>query len=463
MKYLSVCSGIEASTIAFKPLGWIPIGFSEIEAFPSAVLEHYYSETPNFGDMSNYESWNFTRPESDEFLLCGGTPCQSFSVSGLRKGLSDKRGNLTLTFVKLADYFNPGWIIWENVPGVLSSKDNAFGCFLAGLCGESEPYVPLKKWTKSGVVSGPKRTVAWRVQDAQYHGVAQRRRRVFVVAVPGTDNWECAQALFPVGEGMFWDTPKSREKAKETPGDAGKSTQGSSGESRVIVAPTLTASNDPSMSPQSSEVTQQVEAVLNASMIVNPFRMSAFGQYEDDDVGSTLKAVDYKSAKDLVCMSTGQTNAEILDNHSPTLNTIKEQPIIAWENHGQDGRAKELKHVCGTVTSKYRDLYSAPLISFKYKGSQTSNHENLSPTLMAERTNTVASNMMVRRLMPEECELLQGFPMGYTRIPWRNKDPKDCPDGPRYKALGNSMAVPCMRFIGERIQMIKDQHGRKTS
>ena len=109
LKYLSVCSGIEAATVAFKPLGWEPIGFSEIEGFPSAVLEHHYPETPNFGDMSDYESWNFRRPgpESDEFLLCGGTPCQSFSVSGLRKGLSDERGNLTLTFVKLADHFNP--------------------------------------------------------------------------------------------------------------------------------------------------------------------------------------------------------------------------------------------------------------------------------------------------------------------------------------------------------------------
>jgi len=396
MEYLSVCSGIEAGTVAFESLGWKPIGFSEIEGFPSAVLEHHYSETPNFGDMTNYESWNFRRPESDEFLLCGGTPCQSFSVSGLRKGLSDERGNLTLTFVKLADHFNPGWIIWENVPGILSSKDNAFGCFLAGLCGESEPLIPIKKWTKSGVVSGPKRTVAWRVQDAQYHGVAQRRRRVFVVAVPGTDNWECAQALFPVGEGKFWDSPKSRETAKETPGDARKSTQGSG---------------------------------------FKPFRMSAFGQYEDDDVGSALKAVDYKEAKDLVCMASVEANAETSEEICPTLMTYNaRRPFIAWENH---------------------------LISFKSNmGSFVGEQDGISPTLMTDATNAVASNMMVRRLMPEECELLQGFPMGYTRIPWRNKDPKDCPDGPRYKALGNSMAVPCMRFIGERIQMIKDQHGR---
>jgi len=454
LKYLSVCSGIEAATRAFEPLGWIPIGFSEIEAFPSAVLKHHYSETPNFGDMSNYESWNFTRPgpESDDFLLCGGTPCQSFSVSGLRKGLSDERGNLSLTFVKLADFFNPDWIIWENVPGVLSSRDNAFGCFLAGLCGESEPYVPLKKWTKSGVVSGPKRTVAWRVQDAQYHGVAQRRRRVFVVAVPGTDNWECAQALFPVGEGMFWDTPKSREKAKETPGDARKSTQGSSGESRVIVAPTLTTS----MSPQSSEVTQQVEAVLNASMI------------DIDPAGSLCARSPGYSVQDfteghMVCMASVQANAETSEEICPTLMTYNaRRPFIAWENHPQDSRVKEMGDVCSSITAKYgTGGGNVPLISFKSNmGSFVGEQDGISPTLMTDAPNAVASNMMVRRLMPEECELLQGFPMGYTRIPWRNKDPKDCPDGPRYKALGNSMAVPCMRFIGERIQMIKDQHGR---
>tara|TARA_Y100000592_G_C5418464_1_gene291885 strand:+ start:54 stop:1163 length:1110 start_codon:yes stop_codon:yes gene_type:complete len=369
LKYLSVCSGIEAATVAFKPLGWEPIGFSEIKGFPSAVLKHHYSETPNFGDMSDYESWNFRRPgpESDEFLLCGGTPCQSFSVSGLRKGLSDERGNLTLTFVKLADHFNPDWIIWENVPGILSSKDNAFGCFLAGLCGESEPYVPVRKWTKSGVVSGPKRTVAWRVQDAQYHGVAQRRRRVFVVAVPGTDNWECAQALFPVGEGMFWDSPKSRETAKETPGDAGKSTQ-SSGFKPLI-----------------------------------SFK-SNMGSHGGEQ-------------KDL----------------SPPLMKNQENAVAFTVSKNSNGYAWEKEH------SPSIDTTGGSNVNQQYG---------------------VRQNMMVRRLMPEECELLQGFPMGYTRISWRNKDPKDCPDGPRYKALGNSMAVPCMRFIGERIQMIKDQHGR---
>ena len=426
MKYLSVCSGIEAATRAFEPLGWIPIGFSEIEAFPSAVLKHHYSETPNFGDMSNYESWNFTRPgsESDDFLLCGGTPCQSFSVSGLRKGLSDERGNLTLTFVKLADFFNPDWIIWENVPGILSSKDNAFGCFLAGLCGESEPYVPLKKWTKSGVVSGPKRTIAWRVQDAQYHGVAQRRRRVFVVSVPGTDNWECAQALFPVGEGMFWDTPKSREKAKETPGDARKSTQGSSGESKSMI--------------------------------------------DIDPAGSLCARSPEYSVQDfteghMVCMASVEANAETSEEICPTLMTHNaRRPFIAWANHPQDSRVKEMGDVCSSITAKYgTGGGNVPLISFKSNmGSFVGEQDGISPTLMTDAPNTVASNMMVRRLMPEECELLQGFPMGYTRIPWRNKDPKDCPDGPRYKALGNSMAVPCMRFIGERIQMIKDQHGR---
>ena len=434
MKYLSVCSGIEAATVAFKPLGWEPIGFSEIEGFPSAVLEHHYPETPNFGDMSDYESWNFRRPgpESDEFLLCGGTPCQSFSVSGLRKGLSDERGNLTLTFVKLADHFNPDWIIWENVPGILSSKDNAFGCFLAGLCGESEPYVPVRKWTKSGVVSGPKRTVAWRVQDAQYHGVAQRRRRVFVVAVPGTDNWECAQALFPVGEGMFWDTPKGRETAKETPGDARKSTQGSSGESKSMI--------------------------------------------DIDPAGSLCARSPGYSVQDfteghMVCMATGQTNAEILDNHSPTLNTIGEQPIIAFDNHlisFKSNMGSFVGEQDGISPTLMTDAPNA--VAFQASGSKENQYSvcenDVTPTLDTSagkgghQQYGVRQGMMVRRLMPEECELLQGFPMGYTRIPWRNKDPKDCPDGPRYKALGNSMAVPCMRFIGERIQMIKDQHGR---
>lgn len=220
MRYLSVCSGIEAASVAWHGLGWTPVGFAEVEPFPSAVLAHHYPSVPNFGDMTKFKEWDIGTAGFE--LLVGGTPCQAFSVAGLRKGLDDERGNLSLTFCELANHFDPEWIIWENVPGVLSSKDNAFGCFLAGLCGESEPLVPDGKWENAGLVSGPKRTIAWRILDAQYTGVAQRRRRVFVCAVRGSGNWACASALFPVGESVFWNSAPRREKGKDVAGSTSK-------------------------------------------------------------------------------------------------------------------------------------------------------------------------------------------------------------------------------------------------
>ena len=160
MRYLSVCSGIEAVTMAWHDLGWKPAGFSEIEPFPSAVLAHHYPDVTNFGDMTKYKEWNL---DGTIDLLVGGTPCQSFSVAGLRKGMDDPRGNLALVYCGMLDHFRPNWFVWENVPGVLSSSGGRdFGSFL-------------------GAVAQLGYGFSYRVLDAQYCGVAQRRRRVFVV------------------------------------------------------------------------------------------------------------------------------------------------------------------------------------------------------------------------------------------------------------------------------------------
>jgi DNA (cytosine-5)-methyltransferase 1 len=193
MKYLSVCSGIEAATVAWHGLGWTPVAFAEIEAFPAAVLSHHYPTVPNLGDLTKYREW----PEeilAEVDLLVGGTPCQAFSVAGLRRSLDDERGNLSLTYVNLFHHINevrkrhgrsPAIALWENVPGVLSTKDNAFGCFIGGLlrCDEA-PQTESGKWDKAGFLSSETVRVGYRVLDAQYFGVAQRRRRVFLAAVP---------------------------------------------------------------------------------------------------------------------------------------------------------------------------------------------------------------------------------------------------------------------------------------
>ena len=202
MRYLSVCSGIEAATVAWHDLFWHPLAFSEIEPFPRAVLQQHYPDVPVYGDFTPLRDLPFI---VDADVLVGGTPCQAFSVAGLRNSLADERGNLSLEFVRLADAIDTlrlaagreaGIVVWENVPGVLSVKDNAFGCFLAALAGEDDPLVPPRgKWTNAGVVDGPKRKIAWRVLDAQFFGLAQRRRRVFVVA-SARDGFDPAEVLF---------------------------------------------------------------------------------------------------------------------------------------------------------------------------------------------------------------------------------------------------------------------------
>ncbi|KAB8066419.1 DNA cytosine methyltransferase [Janthinobacterium violaceinigrum] len=222
----SVCSGLEAASVAWGPLGWRAAWLAEIEPFPCAVLAHHYPDVPNLGDMTKVAALirdGFV-PAPDVF--CGGTPCQAFSIAGLRNSLDDERGNLSLVFCEIADEIDarraaagllPTVVFWENVPGVLSTKDNAFGCFLAGLAGEDDPIEPPGgKWANAGCVYGPKRTVAWRILDAQYFGVAQRRRRVFVIASAG-EGFDPAQVLFEF-DGVRRDTAPSRQAGQDAAG-----------------------------------------------------------------------------------------------------------------------------------------------------------------------------------------------------------------------------------------------------
>ncbi|HEM8556152.1 TPA: DNA cytosine methyltransferase [Citrobacter koseri] len=253
MKYGSVCSGIEAASKAWEPLGWKPAWFSEIEPFPSAVLAHHWPEVTNLGDMTKIadavRAGDVEAPEVE----VGGTPCQAFSIAGLREGLSDDRGQLTLSYVELANAIDAkrrergepeAIIVWENVPGVLSSKDNAFGCFLAGLAGESSELQPAGgKWTHAGCVSGPERVIAWRVLDAQFFGVAQRRRRVFVVA-SSRKGFDPAAVLFELDSVRRNSAPR-RESQPEIARNAGeRSKVGSHWDNPANPHPTLNQSNN---------------------------------------------------------------------------------------------------------------------------------------------------------------------------------------------------------------------------
>lgn len=355
IRYLSLFSGIEAASVAWDGLGWEPMAFAEFEKFPSAVLAARFPGVPNLGDITavDWAAWLADNGRPD--VIVAGSPCQSFSVAGKRRSLEDARGNLALFTAELVRFLEPRVLLWENVPGVLNTKDNAFGCLLGELVGAGEALRPSgKRWTNAGVVSGPERRLAWRVLDAQFFGVAQRRRRVFVVACPpdGPD----PAAILLESEGVRRDSPPSREPRE---GAAGSTQAGAGGGCDVAHA----------------------------------------------------------------VMASGCANAEVTDgSFSPTLTCLHDGPPIVM----------------------------APAFS-RRPGQQIANRQDDTCYALTTGEPPRVLEGAVRRLTPTECERIQGFPDGWTAIPWRGKTADECPDGPRYKTLGNSMAVPVMRWIGARI------------
>ena len=422
MKYLSVCSGIEAASVAWHPIGWKALAFSEIEAFPRAVLSHHYPDVPLHGDFTvlRDEPWI-----ADADVLVGGTPCQAFSVAGLRQSLSDDRGNLTLEYVRLADAVDdlrrargeqPAIVVWENVPGVLSVKDNAFGCFLAALVGNDAPIVQTgKRWTNAGLVVGPKRAAAWRVLDAQYFGVAQRRRRVFVVA-SARDGFDPAAVLFE-REGVPRNTPPSRSQGQEVAGTL----EASLGRSRGAGTPASSITHELAPALVSSdrgverigETRGQDPVVAHVVGALTARGVEDYGAPAVD--GGHYLPVAFHPTQDPISSTDGTTHA-----------------LGCGSKQGQASVAVALKT---DVTPKWQDDVAFTL--------------TLPSPTGGGQPQAVATSMAVRRLTPRECERLQGFPDDYTLIPVRNKP---AADGPRYKALGNSMAVPVMHWLGKRIQ-----------
>lgn len=449
MRYLSVCSGIEAASVAWEKLGWKPLAFSEIEPFPSAVLKHHWPEVPNLGDMTKYESWKFEEPID---VLVGGTPCQAFSVAGVRKGLDDPRGGLTLTYVKMADHFNPKWVIWENVPGVFTSKDNAFGCFLGSLSGEECELKPSgKKWSNSGCVYGPKRSVAWRCFDAQYFGLAQRRKRVFVVACT-PDQGDPSALLFEF-EGLRRDSPPSREAGETTSTElAGCLRSGGKGGTPSSRGEHIVASywNDPTV-PCDTLLARDYKGVGNQDLTTGRLLVSEAIPIHDQATRYSGKHGDKSDGKGNG-LGIGKPG-----DPCPTL-TKGDKHAVLYENHPNDSRVTGPLEIAPSCVSRYGtgggnlplvqafDAYNQSVSDVSQSISSAASDINHTGGVLDTRVRAA-----VRRIMPTECEKLQGFPVDHTRIPWRKKSAKDCPDGKRYKALGNSMAVPCMQWIGNRI------------
>ena len=492
MKYLSVCSGIEAVTVAWQPLGWQPVMFAEIDPFCCWLLRSRYRASrplhmpspntaeprqeakqraaairnvialPATGDILNFG--DFTQIGADDAraidLLAGGTPCQSFSIAGKRAGLDDARGNLTLEFARLVDRIRPLWLVWENVPGVLSIDDGrTFGTFL-------------------GMLVQLGYGLAWRVLDAEYFGVPQRRRRVFVVGHLG--DWRAAAAVLVERSCLSGHPPPRRETRQDLAPTLGARTQGGGGlgtdfdlDGGLVASAGTTAHclNAGGMGRQDVET---------ETLIAHPLCADGFDASEDGTGrGSPLIPI-------AICTAHTQSNGHgFSDGIAHTLEQTNSQ-AVAFNLRGREGgavpepspmasiraasggssnsyvafSAKDYGADVGVIAPTLRGMghdashangggqiaVAAPLTASYGKQVDSSDTSNGPP-------NILHSEMAVRRLTPRECERLQGFPDDYTLVEYRGKL---AADGPRYRALGNSMAVPVMRWIGARIAAVHE-------
>ncbi|WP_321902031.1 DNA cytosine methyltransferase [Paraburkholderia tropica] len=466
LEFGSVCSGIEAASVALHPLGWKAAWLSEIAAFPASLLAHHYPDVPNLGDMTKIARAILTGEAAAPDALIGGTPCQAFSVAGLREGLADERGQLTLAYVRIFDAIDyirrragkrPAICWWENVPGVLSSKDNAFGCFLAGLAGEDrELQSPGAKWPNAGVVVGPARTVAWRVLDAQYFGVAQRRRRVFVIASARKD-FDPVKVLFEF-DGMRRDTAPSREPQTHVAALTANGVGTCGADDNQAQAGHLIAS------------TGDVSHCLNAGGMGRQ-------DFETETLVAQPRAIAFDARQHPVssehvfgALGSSHPQAQAVCITGDITHTLKAEGFDASE----DGTGRS-QPIVASVALRGREGGATAELGGDVAGClRASGGGGDKPHALID--------MAVRRLTPRECERLQGFPDDYTAVPWNgwramdeSETPESCRaegleirqnaktgkwrvkdvDGPRYKALGNSMAVPVMNWIGRRIEMVE--------
>lgn len=454
MRYLSVCSGIEAATAAWRGLGWECAGLSEIEPFPRAVLERRLPGVPNFGDMTRFKEWPLEEGGVD--LLVGGCPCQAFSIAGLRKGLDDPRGNLTLVFLGLVDRLRPRYVVYENVPGILSDRTGAFRIFLRSLAEMGYAFDAD-------------------VLDAKFFGVPQRRRRVFVAAVRGdlldsleakdegfADGW-----LFGAGDLAAGGDNQLREAARKV--EPALRAVGAGGGGACDV-PAFAAGLRWNNRAGGAEWEADPAAADGGAVAVNE-NMGA--DIHEQDVFGTCGGSKPGLNFPCVMLNSVGSHGLALDGESGTLTRegtrvgfqlrAALQPVCLPVNTmamggrrdpandarmcrgiGEDGDPKYTlgaNHSHAVFVSQGRfDMREVDISDCLTKGG---GHKATSAPLVC--------GDVLRRLTPVECERLQGFPDDWTRVAWRGRPEAECPDGPRYRALGNSMAVPVMRFIGMRL------------
>jgi len=525
VRYLSVASGIEAASVAWHPLGWEAAAFAEIDPFPCAVLSERWPSVPNLGDMTKYREWKIDAPID---ILVGGTPCQSFSVAGLRGGLDDPRGNLMLVYLAIARAFRPDWIVWENVPGVLSSnRGRDFGSFFGGLAELGYGF-------------------AYRVLDAQYFGVPQRRRRVFVVGYIG--DWRVAAAVLFERESVRGNPPPSREtgervastitRGAESSGKGGYSGRRQEDDINIVTVPALTQSGR-GVERIGESRGQNPVIVVNAEgdaglpfltrsnigkgvnnqtpLIAHALRGEGFDAREDGTGRGTPIVV--QNVETMYSVRHGKkTETDPVEKLRALWRYVDEETLSEWcigiiaafwpkevlrsEMYGgrfrlatkpkrglvnialsrsEDGskwtvldlweagcdgcapqRWRPHEQLAAELGSYLSELPYSPSPAERFmrdmweagEGSRLL-RQTLSTIQEVRRSESIQAeptqSHRVRRLVPEEAEALQGFPRGYTLITYRGKP---AADGPRYKSLGNSMAVPVMSWIGRRIEKV---------
>ena len=475
----SVCSGIEAASVAWHPLGWETAWLAEIEKAPAAVLAHHYPTTWNMGDMTAIAPLIRAGSMPAPDVLVGGTPCQAFSVAGLRNSLSDARGQLTLSFVDLANAIDeqrdePCVVVWENVPGVLNTKDNAFGCFLAALAGEDEALIsPGGKWANAGCVYGPQRTVAWRVLDAQYLGLAQRRKRVFVIASARTD-FDPTSVLFE-STGLRRDSPPSREAAQEVAGALTSSLGRRCGVPDGGDTPGLLQC----FGGGNTSGPIDPAACLTARGMRLDFDVETFAVAFNSNAQPDQNAFDPATSATLTCSQSSAawipgigvrrltpTECERLQGF-PDGYTLVPNNVKRYAPRGSGPCAKQM--VTATLVDASgghhvsTNFCNAPKPTCARAGMASgegydlcksvchqSAHAEVNAIRLAGRKAAGGVLYVEGHVYVCDSCTMAAAGAGVARIVL-GKPPGNMADGPRYKMLGNSMAVPCMAWIGERI------------
>ncbi len=445
---MTVCSGIGAPEHAAPWVDWRYQ--SEIEKFPSAVLRERFPSAENLGDMTAFKEW----PDANLDVLCGGTPCQSFSVAGLRAGLDDPRGQLMLTYLAIAGRYRPKWIVWENVPGALSANGGrAFASFLRGL--ELLGY-----------------HAAWRVLDVQYGqtlrfpwAIPQRRKRLFVVGCLG--DWRSAAEVLLEPQSLSRNPPPRREAGKavapclsaRTKSGGGLGTDFDLGGG--LVANTLRGEGFDASEDGTGR--QNLVPVANSGEVA--MCLTASAQNSLDAETETLIAFDCKGsqaqtdatgvAPTLRAMSSSKSHANAGGQLAVA---IQERAVSENPDAGPDGIGVSADGSAYTIEARHRPqavAFETTQITSVGNYSNPKPGDPCHPLAAGAHPPAIALPWAVRRLTPTECERLMGFPDGWTKIGWRGKPPSLCPDGPRYKALGNSWGVNCGEYVFDRLRMVE--------